>query len=605
LFASKAAKPQAKTGEGTTKSPAPHGATSAAYSLEHDSVEQLLSGGGQKQMTGDQNTTARQAPRGVSWTLSRTPILPPEQLHAGSTAVASQLSSGRVSERSQAEPEARTPPLFGGSSAPRNVGRVLDGPGHPLDTATLSNFQNSFGHDFSSVRVHTDERAAASAAALSARAYTIGSHVVFGRGEYAPGTSNGRQLLGHELAHVVQQSRGGTSAPAGQDPSLEAAADHAANLASQGAPVKVAGSSAVGIACKTLFEEFTKGKYAWGLLKAAIEHTRPVATIIEDVKGLTAAERDQAMTDITQERAERGRKLAYQTGRQSIQTDPQHQAFYVPLLAESKRVLDRFDAVIDGLALPGVVRKSIPGWNFTPEDYAKLQGANKDLTMAPDSSWVPAKIQENLLKTLAFVLGPSISPAATEGINALDFAHGHLVVKKDPATDKEAQAAVATSDKIERDLIKARNKAIGEMSYIKGYRMNDKKIAAYQKVLEKIQPSLTSLMETTLNMPGAAVIYHTFEFIHPHDLKVKGKGLHHLDPRRHYLTPLDTNTPSQYTPPAGTYEAEYTHIAKFTFLVDAQGAVHVRPLETNSGLTTLELSTITGTTFPEPLEIEK
>lgn len=135
--------------------------------------------------------------------------------------------------------------------------------------------------------------------------------------------------------------------------------------------------------------------------------------------------------------------------------------------------------------------------------------------------------------------------------------------------------------------------------------MDDKKIAAYQKALEKVQPSFTSLMDSTLTIPGAALMYHTFEFNNPHDLKVKGQKLKPDDPRRHYVTPLDTNVPEQYSPPAGGYETEYTHVAKFTFLVDTQGAVHVRPLETSTGLTTLELSTITGTTFPEPLQFEK
>jgi hypothetical protein len=61
-----------------------------------------------------------------------------------------------------------------------------------------------FGHDFSRVRVHTDEGAAASARALGARAYTVGPDIVFGAGEYRPGTREGRWLLAHELAHVAQ-----------------------------------------------------------------------------------------------------------------------------------------------------------------------------------------------------------------------------------------------------------------------------------------------------------------------------------------------------------------------------------------------------------------
>jgi len=285
-------------------------------------------------------------------------------------------------------------------------------PGLPLDSSTLTHFQSSFGHDFSSVRVHTDEQAATSAASHSARAYTVGRHIMFGRGEYAPGTLSGRHLLGHELAHVVQQSRGGPS-PSVQSTSLEAAADHAAHQASLGAPVLVAGGSAIGIARKTLFEEFTGGKYAWGLLKGALEVTRPVPTIVADINGLTPAERDQAITNITRERVERACKWAFQTGQQSALTDPKDQAVFDPILAEEKRVLDRFDAVLDGVAPAGTVRTAIPGWNFTPEDFAKLKGAKKDLTIAPDSSWFPAKLQENLLKTLAFVLGPTVPVLAS------------------------------------------------------------------------------------------------------------------------------------------------------------------------------------------------
>jgi hypothetical protein len=62
--------------------------------------------------------------------------------------------------------------------------------------------------DFSHVRVHADERAARSAEEIGALAYTAGTHVVFGPGQFAPETSKGRRLLAHELTHVVQQ-RGG------------------------------------------------------------------------------------------------------------------------------------------------------------------------------------------------------------------------------------------------------------------------------------------------------------------------------------------------------------------------------------------------------------
>jgi hypothetical protein len=68
-----------------------------------------------------------------------------------------------------------------------------------------------FGFDFSNVRVHTDARAAESAQAVNALAYTVGRNVVFGTGQYAPATSSGQQLLAHELVHTIQQGSSSTA----------------------------------------------------------------------------------------------------------------------------------------------------------------------------------------------------------------------------------------------------------------------------------------------------------------------------------------------------------------------------------------------------------
>lgn len=92
------------------------------------------------------------------------------------------------------------------STAPPIVHEVLRSSGQPLDSATRAFMEPRFGHDFGQVRVHTDARAANSARAVNALAYTVGRNVVFRAEQYAPGTSKGRQLLAHELAHVVQQS---------------------------------------------------------------------------------------------------------------------------------------------------------------------------------------------------------------------------------------------------------------------------------------------------------------------------------------------------------------------------------------------------------------
>ena len=93
-------------------------------------------------------------------------------------------------------------------AAPPIVHDILRSPGLPLDPATRAFMEPRFGHDFSRVRVHTDQVASRSAEAVAAQAYTVGSDIVFGAGRYAPASRDGQRLLAHELAHVVQQQSG-------------------------------------------------------------------------------------------------------------------------------------------------------------------------------------------------------------------------------------------------------------------------------------------------------------------------------------------------------------------------------------------------------------
>lgn len=96
--------------------------------------------------------------------------------------------------------------MLDGVTAPPAVHDVLGGAGEPLDAGTREFFEPRFGFDFGKVRIHADRRAARSADAIGARAYTAGSHIVFSSGEYRPGAESGRRLLAHELAHTIQQS---------------------------------------------------------------------------------------------------------------------------------------------------------------------------------------------------------------------------------------------------------------------------------------------------------------------------------------------------------------------------------------------------------------
>jgi hypothetical protein len=111
----------------------------------------------------------------------------------------------------------------GSRVVPSLIPAVLAGPGSPLPQGLKTGVGQFLGHDFARVRVHTDAQAADSAALVAARAYTVGNHVVFGSGQYAPHTRAGLRLLVHELTHVVQQGDAsvGQGAELGVDP-----ADH-------------------------------------------------------------------------------------------------------------------------------------------------------------------------------------------------------------------------------------------------------------------------------------------------------------------------------------------------------------------------------------------
>ncbi len=87
--------------------------------------------------------------------------------------------------------------------------QALTGSGQPLPASERAFFESRFARDFSQVRTHSDTRAASAAQSINARAFTFGRDVVFGAGQYAPGSHSGRTLLAHELVHVIQQGYGG------------------------------------------------------------------------------------------------------------------------------------------------------------------------------------------------------------------------------------------------------------------------------------------------------------------------------------------------------------------------------------------------------------
>lgn len=137
-------------------------------------------------------------------------------------------------QKKSADGEAQT------STVPAIVNSVLNSSGQPLGVETRAFMESSLGHDFSQVRIHVDQKAAESARAVNALAYTVGSNVVFRESQYAPHTAAGRRLLAHELTHVVQQ-RGHTATSThgvtlNDSPELEQEADHIADAAINGRP---------------------------------------------------------------------------------------------------------------------------------------------------------------------------------------------------------------------------------------------------------------------------------------------------------------------------------------------------------------------------------
>lgn len=124
------------------------------------------------------------------------------------------------------------------------------GGGEALDASTRAFMESRFGQDLGQVRVHKDARAAESAESLGAAAYTVGQDVVFGSGQYEPGAERGRWLLAHELAHVVQQGRGGATPALDSSAPHEQEASSAASSVVQGeGAVTVSGATGVGVAC--------------------------------------------------------------------------------------------------------------------------------------------------------------------------------------------------------------------------------------------------------------------------------------------------------------------------------------------------------------------
>lgn len=121
------------------------------------------------------------------------------------------LATKREASRSAAP----VPDVENGGDVSPIVNQGLAGGGQLLDSASRAFFEPRLGQDLGNIRVHTGAQASQSAEQVSARAYAVGNNVAFRDGEYNPGTSAGRHLMAHELAHTVQQ---GATTPLARKP---------------------------------------------------------------------------------------------------------------------------------------------------------------------------------------------------------------------------------------------------------------------------------------------------------------------------------------------------------------------------------------------------
>ncbi len=110
-----------------------------------------------------------------------------------------------------------------GAFIPQGIEDVLNSAGQPLEESTRAFMEPRFKHSFSQVRIHTDARAAESAYAVDALAYTVGQNIVFGEGQYRPHSVEGQKLIAHELNHTLQQSAWGSNRMSGSPLEIESA----------------------------------------------------------------------------------------------------------------------------------------------------------------------------------------------------------------------------------------------------------------------------------------------------------------------------------------------------------------------------------------------
>ena len=238
-------------------------------------------------------------------------------------------------------------------SADSSVMRFGEGPGQPLEPSVRMEMQSRLGHDLSRVRIHTDARAAASAQAMGAAAYTVGQDVSFATGRYAPHTEPGQRLLAHELTHAVQQAGSAaprtTAAPAtGLGRAAEIEADDNAERIAGGTPAQINVAAPVGVAAKGAGNDPAASRSYWFQSKPPEKPVKTESGIEITPKGQVVVEPASPVTIQTSRGAVKVRFAGLDSDFQGDKPTP---AF----AAAEKAVIDAIRGAIEDLgALPEI-----------------------------------------------------------------------------------------------------------------------------------------------------------------------------------------------------------------------------------------------------------
>ena len=176
------------------------------------------------------------------------------------------------------------------------------GAGSGLDTGVRSRMEHAMGASFGNVRVHTDGTASQLSRSLSARAFTVGNDIAFGRDQYRPGTPEGSALIAHELAHTVQQRSGrAVTADGVENPRLEHEANRSAAATLLGDRTAVGGQSGLTLqrcdGCSSCNVPVLP-TYSRSDLQAKVDGADTVSDIVAYVHSFPDSDRQTATSDL-------------------------------------------------------------------------------------------------------------------------------------------------------------------------------------------------------------------------------------------------------------------------------------------------------------------